>query len=214
MIWLILTCAIAGTPSHAAMDKANWATVTTKSNSDAGEIGIWRTTVDGVECFRGTAITDVPGSKMLAVVQDVAGAVKWSSAGVSEAKLLSSSGGRIEYYQYLDVPGWTMASDRFWFLHSTVEETTDRISFRWNRLEGGGQHADVFASVKQAHPSAVEPPINVGSWTFASEDDGTHITYQVCTDAGGSIPAAVQNAATKKTLPDALGDVVREARKR
>jgi hypothetical protein len=197
------------------MTQAQWAPVTSKTHADAGKVDIWRATVDGVECFRGTAVTDAPVAKLLDVVADVASATRWSSAGVTEAKLLSRSGDTLEYYQYLDVPGWTMASDRFWFLRSTVESTPTKASFVWDRLpEGGGSHAAEFQQVKAAHPDAVEPTVNVGGWFFEQQGDGVHISYEICTLPGGSIPSAIQNAATKGTLPDTVGDVVREAKKR
>lgn len=201
-------------PTHAAMEAASWEAVTSKQHADAGKVEIWRATVDAVECFRGTAVTDAPVGKLLDVVADVASATRWSSAGVTEAKLLARSGSTIEYYQYLDVPGWTMASDRFWFLRSTIESSPTKGVLRWERLPEGGPHAATFQEVKAAHPDAVEPTVNVGSWSFEQQADGVHISYAVCTQPGGSIPAAIQNAATKGTLPDTVGDVVREAKKR
>jgi hypothetical protein len=148
------------------------------------------------------------------VLADVEGARSWSSAGISEAKLLSKSVNKLEYYQYLDVPSWTMSSDRFWFLQSTLESGAERAALRWSPLVNGGAHAAYYAEVKAAHPDAIEPTANVGSWVFERQSDGTHVTYSVCTLPGGSIPTMVQNAATRKTLPDTVGDAVRAARKR
>ena len=213
MITLVIAFATAN-PTHASIDSASWTEITRKTHADAGEVVVLGTKVSGVECFRGTATTDVPGAKLLDVVADVESAVRWSTAGVTEAKLLSRSGSRLEYYQFLDVPGWTMAADRFWFLTSTVESGSDRWALKWSRLEQGGAHKAAFDQVLVDHPGAVEPPVNVGSWVFSTANGATQMTYSVCTDSGGSIPAAVQSAATKKTLPDTLGDVVREARKR
>ncbi len=201
-------------PSHSAIDGASWTELARKTHSDAGEIVIKSTSIGGVDCFRGEAVTDVPGGKLLDVVADVESAVSWSTAGVSEAKLLSKNGNKLDYYQFLDVPGWTMASDRFWFLTSVVESTDSKWSLKWTRLENGGAHKEAYESFKASHSSAVEPPVNVGSWVFEATGSGTRMTYSVCTDSGGSIPMAVQSAATRKTLPDTLGDVVREARNR
>jgi hypothetical protein len=72
----------------------------------------------------------------------------------------------------------------------------------------------VYQKVKDEHPNAVEPTVNVGSWVFDAGDSGVKMTYSICTRPGGSIPVAIQNAATRRTLPDTLGDVVREARRR
>lgn len=213
MVTLLVGLALAN-PSHEAIDGASWQEVTRRSHADAGEVVVYRATVAGIDCFRGTAAVDVPAEKMLDVVADVEGAVRWSSAGVTDAKLLSQAANGIDYYQYLDVPGWTMASDRFWFLHGTLQKGPESWSLRWTRLIDGGDHSEEWKKLKEDHSSAIEPPVNVGSWVFAPNEGSTQMTYSVCTQPGGSIPVAVQNAATKKTLPDTLGDVVREARKR
>lgn len=217
IIWLTLpvmaTSALA-TPTHSQIDAAGWAVVSTVNDADAGEVTISRATVDGVECFRGTAKTDVAPSTLLAVVADIDSSTRWSSAGLTEAKLLAKSGNELSYYQYLDVPGWTMSADRYWFLRSTVSVSPDKASLAWSRLVDGGGFAEVYQKVKTEHPDAVEPPVNVGSWTFTRSGASVDIVYAICTVPGGSIPVAIQNAATKKTLPNTVGDVVREARRR
>lgn len=213
MVLLVALPALAAAPTHAQMQAAQWTAVTTKNHADAGTIEISRATIEGIECFRGTATVDVPAGKLLEVVTDVEGAVRWSSAGVTEAKLLARAGDTLEYYQYLDVPGWTMASDRFWFVRSTVQQGS-KYTLQWSRLAEGGPHADTYRQVKTAHPDAVEPTVNVGGWYFEPVADGTRIAYEICTLPGGSIPTAVQNAATRTTLPDTVGDAVREARRR
>jgi len=213
-VWMFAIGLAIADPSHPAIDGAAWDEVTRRTHDDAGEVVVYRSTVSGIDCFRGTATVDVPAAKMLEVVADVEGAVRWSSAGVTEAKLLHREGPSLDYFQYLDVPGWTMASDRFWFLNGKLTEGPDEWSLRWTRLIDGGDHQGVYNTLREEHSSAVEPPVNVGSWRFVPTDAGTAMTYSVCTHPGGSIPVAVQNAATRKTLPDTLGDVVREARKR
>lgn len=210
--WLVLPALAA--PTHSAMDSAAWSVVTTATDADAGEVTISRATVDSVECFRGAAKTDVPASKLLAVVADIESATRWSSAGITEAKVLAKSGSELSYYQYLDVPGWTMSADRYWFLKSTVSDTGSKASLLWSRLVDGGTFTDIYQKFKTDHPDAVEPPVNVGSWQFTQAGDKVDIVYAICTLPGGSIPLAIQNAATRKTLPNTVGDVVREARRR
>lgn len=200
-------------PSHSAIDAASWTTLTTASHAEAGTVTIASATVSGVECFRGTAVTDVVADKLLAVVMDVEGSRRWSSAGITEAKLLSSSGGVYSYYQYLDVPGWTLTADRYWFLQSTVRRAGDVVEFRWDPLPAD-QFADVHTQFVAAHPDAVEPTVNVGSWKFVTRGGQVGIEYSICTQPGGSLPVAIQSAATRKTLPDTVGDVIREAKRR
>jgi len=108
----LFTALAMANPTHGAIDGASWSELARKAHADAGEVVVLTSKVAGVECFRGTATTDVPGSKLLEVVADVEGAVRWSSAGVSNAKLLKRSGSTLEYFQYLDVPGWTDIGDR------------------------------------------------------------------------------------------------------
>lgn len=211
---LALTDPAEAAPTHAGLEAASWAVVTTTTHKDAGEITIWKATISGVECYRGTATTDLPPQKLLAVVADINGATRWSTAGLTEARLLNKVGNRIEYYQYLDVPGWTMSSDRFWFLSSTLEDTPARAALHWEKLAEGGPHKAVWEEVKAAHPDAVEPTVNVGSWIFEKEGEAVAVRYSICTQPGGSIPIAIQNAATRKTLPNTIGDVIREARAR
>ena len=204
-----------GAPTHAAIDSASWSQTGTVKNKEVGPVGIWRAQIGGVDCFRGTATTDVSPEKLFDVVADVEGAKRWSSAGITEAKTLARSSSQMAYYQYLDIPGWTMAADRFWFLKADLHRGSDRASLKWTPLgSGGGPHAAEYQRVTTEHPNAVEPTVNVGSWVFEAGSAGVRMTYSICTKPGGSIPSAIQNAATKRTLPDTLGDVVREARRR
>lgn len=208
------TAAYAGTPTHATLVKAEWKHLTDKNHADAGTVSVFNATVDGTACFRGTATVDLPAEKLLEVVVDVDGSTKWSSAGVTQAKVLSRQGDTMDYFQFLDVPNWTMTADRFWFLTGKVQRSPEQLAFTWTRLVDGGPHSAVWSKVKADNSGAIEPPVNVGGWFIIPSEKGTLIDYQVCTDAGGSIPSMVQNAATRKTLPDTVGDAVREAKRR
>jgi hypothetical protein len=215
MIFALHALLAQAAPTHAGMEGASWSTVATVSHKDAGDVVISRATVDGVECWRGSAVSDVAPPKLLSVVSDVEGAPRWSTAGVSEARLLARDGNRIEYFQYLDVPAWTLSADRFWFLSSLIEQSPTRASLKWSPLgEGGGAHASAWQELKAAHPEAIEPTVNVGSWVFEGSGAAVQVVYSICTLPGGSIPAGLQSAATRRTLPDTVGDVIREARRR
>lgn len=192
----------------------SWTVDSAVDTSDAGKVDISTATIGGVTCFRAIANTDASLETLTATVMDVPGTLKWSTAGVTEAENLSKAGSAFDYYQYLDVPGWTMSSDRFWFLHGTLSKDATSTVFRWERLVDGGAYADKFKAVKTAHPDAIEPPVNVGGWMFSGAAPTVKITYFICTDTGGSIPVFVQTAATRRTLPDTLSDAVREAHRR
>lgn len=202
-------------PTHAQMESAAWERYATREHDDAGKVEIFTAQIGGLPCFRASATTaDADAGTMLKVVMDVTGAKRWSSAGVTKAEVLSRAGNSMAYYQYLDVPGWTMTSDRFWFLQSVVVDEGTKKKLLWDKLDVTGPYAQRYQQFKAQNPSAVEPPVNVGSWMFESRDFGVDVHYSICTDAGGSIPTAIQSAATRKTLPDTVGDVVREAKKR
>lgn len=191
---------------------AAWAPDSEVSTSDAGTVKIATASIGGITCFRAQTSTDATVDALVSTVTDIKGTLKWSTAGVTEAELLAQSGTSYQYYQYLDVPGWTMSADRFWFLQGTLSKGPSTL-FRWERLVDGGTFADKYKTVKTAHPDAVEPPVNVGAWQFDGASP-VNITYFLCTDTGGAIPVFVQTAATRRTLPDTLSDAVREAKRR
>lgn len=201
-------------PTHEVLEVSKWESVSTRSHDDGGDIEVSKTEVAGVACYRGVLKTQLKSEVMLEVISDVTGAREWASVDIPEAALLSRKGTRLDYYQYLDVPGWTFSSDRFWFLYADIEQKGQDIAFRWDRLVEGGEHRATFERVKENHPSAIEPPINVGGWYFVQEGKQTRVTYAICSDVGGSVPMALQKFGTQQTLPDTMGDMIREARRR
>lgn len=213
MLWLFIPAFAA--PTHPQMEAASWSHLADREHDDAGTVKVYSATVAGVSCFKAEATTaEADGKTMLGVVTDIPGSTRWSSAGVTKAQVLGRSGSSVTYYQYLDVPGWTMASDRYWFLTSKITDTGTLRAMKWERMDPSGPYASRYQAFRTENSSAVEPPVNVGSWTFKDVEFGVGISYSICTDSGGSIPSAIQNAATRKTLPDTVGDVVREAKKR
>lgn len=207
-------------PAHAAAtwsalsSATGWELFKTKSTDNAGEVKLYSAEIGGTECFRATAtVAGVSAQTMLDVATDVEGATSWSSAGIQDAATLKRSGDTLDYYQYLSVP---LVSDRFWFLHGTIFRDGERLGLRWEKVwDKGGPYADTYQRVVEAHPKAVEPPVNVGAWIFEPQGDGrVGVTYMVCTDSGGSIPSSLQSMATRSTLPDTVNDLVKEARRR
>ena len=161
------------------------------------------------------ATTPVSSSTLIAVATDVPSAVRWSTAGLTKSELLGKSGNNIDYWQYLDVPGWTMSADRFWFVRSSVNTDPADAWEKWDMLDAGGSYAAKYAEVKAAYPDAIEPTVNIGEWRFKPDGAGaTAVQYLVCTNPGGSIPASIQSAAEQRTLPDTVADLIREGRKR
>jgi hypothetical protein len=214
MILFTLSALALATPTHAQIEAASWSQVSTR-NTDGGPVLVFSATVGGQSCFRGTATTPVPVPKLLEVAIDIPSALRWSTAGLTKSEVLAKSGNSIEYWQYLDVPGWTLSADRYWFLRSTISSDPADSWEKWDMLPAGGAHAAKYAEVKAAYPDAVEPTMNIGEWRFKADGSGgSSVEYLICTNPGGSIPVAIQNAAEQKTLPDTVADLIREGRKR
>ncbi|MFH1463383.1 MAG: hypothetical protein ABIO70_03255 [Pseudomonadota bacterium] len=211
---LLVLAALAGTPTWPEMRTAGWVHEATRTHAAAGTVEILSKTVAGTECFQGRAKVQLEPEIMFQVASDIEGAMRWSTAGVTDAATLLRTDTIIDYYQYLDLPGWTLSADRFWFLHGHVERAGGAVTFWWERLVDGGPYAAKWQAVKAAHPSALEPPVNVGAWVFTPVEGGTRVQYMVCSNVGGSIPTSLQNTATTHTLPDNVGDLVREATRR
>ncbi len=220
LVAAMLTLAWSGTaladPTWAEIKAVDdWVEHGTRKHDDAGEVVVKRTMLDEVYCFQGIATVDVRADILLQVSMDIESAIHWSSAGVSEAETLSKQGDVLEYYQLLDVPAWTMSKDRFWFMRGHVERNGATVAFVWERLIEGGAHAETYQSVIEAHPKAIEPPVNAGAWEFTGLEGGnTEVRYTICSVSGGEIPEKLGMVVTTTTLPDTVGDLVKEGRRR
>ena len=192
----------------------DWIDHATREHADAGDVQVLRKQMGETWCFQGRATVEVPAETLLDVALDIVGAIEWSHAGVAEAEILSRSGDVLDYYQLLDVPAWTLTKDRFWFLRGRIVRDGASMALVWERLIEGGDHAERYAEVIAAHPKAIEPPVNSGAWIFTATDGGTDVGYFVCSASGGHIPVKLGMVVTTTTLPDTIGDLVREGRKR
>jgi len=202
-------------PTHDQIAQVNWGPPTFHEHQLLGNVPVAQATIDGVACFRGQARVQPSPDQLLAVVTDIASTKTWSSAGIVDGRVLWSSeaGDRLHYFQVLDVPDWTLAANRYWFLSGKVERLSDGVRMRWTRLENSAAYPEL-AQIRVQRPRAVEPPVNVGSWTFRIVPDGTEVDYVICTDFGGSMPDLLKNAASRTALPGTIGDVVAEALRR
>ena len=170
--------------------------------------------VAGTRCLKGSATVAASGTAMLAVVQDIQGALSWSKAGLSDTRVLGQRGSQVEYLQVLDVPDWTMAADRYWVLRGDQATLAGGgVAFRWDRFDWRTAYPALAAELERTLPKAVEPDPNFGAWAFVPQAQGTRLDYTLCTESG-SLPYWLQKAAATKTVPDAMADVVREAQKR
>ena len=188
-----------------------WSKVSASELDGIGLVEVHTKVIEGQDCFLGKASTEVGQEALLAVAADVDGVDGWSSASLPEAETLGKGRSYFDYYQYLEVP---VFSDRFWFLRGYIEEDGSVMLFRWERLDRGGPYPDRHAEVLRRHPSAEEPPVNIGAWVFTSRGGGTDVSYYICAHPGGLVPPGLQAMGTRKTLPDNLRDLVVEGRRR
>lgn len=215
VVWLAWSMAVAGdVPTWADLAAApNWPEVG-RRNSDVGEVVIRHQRFTDIDCIEGrTVVPEVDLTTLVAVARDAESAMAWSTAGIVAAKVLADAGSYVDYYQYLDVPNWTLVADRYWILRGTVVKEPDTARFRWTRSpEDVG--ADARADALGRAENAIEPPRNVGEWVFQSTPEGTAVHYRACVDVGGSIPMWVQKFVATRTLPDTVTDLITEARRR
>lgn len=190
-----------------------WSAVHTRKR-DAGDVEIWVKYLDGLPCLRGETTAEVDSAQMMAAVSDVPSALRWSSAGLTESRVVGRGDGWVEFHQYLDVPNWTLAADRYWILRGQwIPAPSGGGTYQWNKVPDT-VHADVRASVLKSNPKAIEPPVNFGAWSFTPENGKTRVRYEICTDTGGSLPTSLQRFIATRTLPDTLDDLLKEAQLR
>ena len=199
----------------ALLSDSGWESVGSKSTNETGPMSLHAKTIAGTVCVRAVAEVDVPADTVYEVITDVPAAQRFSSETLLESRVLGRDGANVHYYQHLDVPGWTMASDRYWVLSGHEVRTESSRAFRWQRFDWKTAYPDLAKAIASEHPAAVEPLTNYGSWVFEAADGGkTRATYLICSDPGGSLPEWLKRQAATKTLPNTVQDVMREARKR
>ncbi len=182
--------------------------------TEIGSVVVSKKMVDGFPCFKGEieydGVLDIP--LLIEIAADAESAMDWSSAGVTEAETLARTKGYAEYYQFLDLP--FPLSDRFWMLRGYFEQEDAVHYFRWEPLVKGGAHNTKYQQVTTAHPDALEPSINIGSWILYKYDGKTHVEDRLCSHPSGSVPVSMQSIATSKTLPTNVAEIIMETKRR
>ena len=216
MVWLLLLGVVeAAEPAWATLlSEDGWESLGTPSTKETGPIDLRLKTIGGDPCLRGEVTVSWRAEVLMDVVTDFKGAPQITSETLIASRLLGNKGGVLEYYQHLDVPNWTMASDRFWVLRGQRVTEGPTVSFRWNRFEWRTAYPDLAKQLDTEHSDAVEPQVNWGQWQFTESPEGTQVRYYICSNPGGSLPEWVQKAAATKTLPNTMADIMREGKKR
>lgn len=215
---ILLTLVLASHASEPRLDQllasSGWEVVGEGGHDLLGPVELSLKTVSSTQCLRGRSEVQGSTTTMLAVVEDIAGALSWSRAGLVDTRVLADKGATVEYLQVLDVPDWTAAADRFWVLRGTSLTTPSGASvFFWDRFDWKSAYPALAAEISTTRPKAVEPDPNFGAWAFSPSAAGATMDYYLCTESG-SLPQWLQKAAATRTVPAAMADVVREAQRR
>ena len=211
---LVLSLATAAEPRWDQLTTSTgWESVATKS-SDFGAVAVYHKKIDGIDCLTGVLNTDAKAETLMAVVHDVPSSLQWSSADLVYSETLGRSSGAIQFWQYINIPNWTLVADRFWVGEGRTSTVGESQKFRWNRLDATGAYPALVEKARATDSGAVEPPTNWGEWTFTPVNGQTEVIYRACADVGGRIPESVQRWIATQTLPDTIADLVREARRR
>lgn len=215
-MWIALFgLALAAEPRFDILEsRADWKQIAVRK-SDQGDVIVNNKTIDGLPCLEGVATVALSPDKLLAVARDIPSSKGWSSADllVSETLARLPDGG-VQYWQYLDIPGWTMVYDRYWVMEGHAANLGDARRFRWNRISAAAHYPAVVARAQAIEAGAVEPPISWGEWLFTPKGGVTEIAYRNCVDVGGRLPMSIQEWAATRTLPDTVADLIRETKKR
>ena len=195
----------------ALRDPAGWIEVGERDNDQVGAVRVRHKVVDEVNCLEGIAKTTVPTDILLAAAADIWHNDDWSTQTLLLSDELMRDGDTIEYVQLMKSPPFV--ADRYWILRATVERGPTQTTFDWEPLPDDAWPA-AAQKVRELSKSAVTPDVNVGSWVFSPLGGETEVRYRLCTDAGGSLPDAIGGAAAKMALPDNIGDLVREGKRR
>jgi hypothetical protein len=213
MLAFLMAAAVAGAPDWSALSSTEgWSAVGTRS-SDFGPVVVTHKVIGGIDCLTGVVTVDVPPEKLLAVVEDVPAATKWSSASLRVSEVLGSADGATRFWQQIDVPNWTLVADRYWVLEGRSAPVDSGVRYRWQRVPASTFPA-VVSRAEANEAGSIEPPTNWGEWVFRRATSGTEVHYRACADVGGSLPESVQRWVATRTLPDTVSDLVKEARRR
>lgn len=184
-----------------------------------GGVDVYKKKIDGLDlvAFKGELVTDVDGGLLFDAITAFETHVGLSDdIPLTASVVLGRKGNTVDFYQYLDVPGWTLANDRFWFARATIQRDWGGAGHHrqsWEKIDAT-LYPDHLAAALARDEDAVLTPTNVGSWEVVPLGDGrSRLIYRVLSDPGGKLPKAAQALATGRTLPDNLLQFEAAARK-
>jgi hypothetical protein len=213
---LLPLVAVAGSPPiadpapllRALEDENGW--VVHKKGAKGG-VDVYRKKIPGqsIPAFKGEKTVECDSTTLFEAIIDIAHHVGLSKdIPLVESRVLQRSGNTIDFWQYLDTPGWTLANDRYWFARATIYRdlggTPGRHRQTWERIDET-KFPDAVKAALARDDDAVLTPMNVGYWEVLPLGEGkTKLIYKVLSDPGGSLPDSAASLATGTTLPDNL----------
>ena len=176
-----------------------------------GGVDVYKKDLAGVEiaAFKGEKIVDVDATRLFDTIIDFDHQVGLSDdIPLLHSAVLAETANTIDFWQYLDVPSWTLANDRYWFARATISRDIGGVKGHhkeaWRGIDPTA-YPDALAKAQAVDEDAVLTPLNCGSWEVVPLGDGrTKLIYRVVSDPGGRLPKSAQALATGKTLPDNL----------
>ena len=155
-----------------------------------------------------------PGA-FVAVVKDLEGRDD-RDAKLLVSDIVAQDGPHTTYVQVYDSPG--PMANRYWICRAVDHHDPAAGAGHWKRRWSSPPPTalgDLRASLRAAHPRAVEVAITHGSWELGPQADGsTLVTYISVADPGGSVPKGVMSMVTGRNLPDHITRIEAEAQGR
>ncbi len=176
-----------------------------------GGVDVYKKSIQGqsIPAFKGEKVVEVDSTKLFEAIIDIDHHVGLSKdIPLVESHILKKEGNTLDFWQYLDTPGWTLANDRYWFARATILRDLGGVAGRhrqtWERLDET-KYPDAVKQALARDDDAVLTPMNVGYWEVEPLGGGkTKLVYKVLSDPGGRLPDSAATLATGTTLPDNL----------
>jgi hypothetical protein len=223
LAWLLLlpTPVLAGDGDgilKALFDDDGW---TRLKRRDRGGVAVYRKDLPGHDqaAYRGVKVMDVDPDVLCDAIFDV-GNYKGLSDKIplKASEVIAKTRTTVDFWQFLDVPSWSMAKDRFWFARLTVQRDVGGQEGRhrqsW-RIIDAEQHPEHLAKARAINANAILAPLNYGGWDIRPLPDGrVELTFVVLSDPGGRLPKSAERLSTARTLPENLLQFEAEAKRR
>ena len=188
------SAALAAPPSGTEVQKAldsnsSWDVVKLDAR---GGVDVYKKDIAGFELpgFKGLKTVDVDSGVLFEAINDFD-----AHNGLSDqiplvrSRVLKRVGNTVHVFAYLDVPNWTLANDRFWFVEATMNYNVGGVEGHhkqtWRKLDAS-LYPEVLKEALSISSKAVLVELNYGSWEVIPEGGKTRLTVEVHTDPMGT----------------------------